>query len=215
MNYSAKTVTSENPSAGQRGRGHHATCRVRRRQRQRSMWTMAVVVVEEDGEDSLEVPLVEDQQVVETLGADCPDEAFSDGIGLRGTNGCAENLDGLAPKHLVEPVREGPVAIANQKPEGLCAVSDRPGQLACALRAPQRGGMRRAAGEVDAATAQFNDEEHVQPLQADGLDREEICCEQTSPVHAHEVAPRHAFPRAHGPEAGAAQPRSEPSSRTG
>jgi len=36
------------------------------------------------------------------------------------------------------------------------------------------GGISRASGKVHAAAPQLDEEEHVQPLQPDGLDREEI-----------------------------------------
>ena len=43
---------------------------LRRRQTQRSMWTMAVVVINEDAKDVVEMGMVEDQEPVETLRAD-------------------------------------------------------------------------------------------------------------------------------------------------
>jgi hypothetical protein len=34
--------------------------------------------------------------------------------------------------------------------------------------------MRRAAGQVDAAAAEFNEEQHIHSLEPHGVDREEI-----------------------------------------
>lgn len=47
------------------------------------MWPVAVVMVDEDLEDPLEILAVEDQQPVETLGSDGADEAFGDCVRLR------------------------------------------------------------------------------------------------------------------------------------
>jgi hypothetical protein len=80
----------------------------------------------------------------------------------------------LGAKHLVEAPRELRVAIPNQESDGLLAIRQRPGQLARLLRDPRRGRRRRTTGQVHPATPQFNEEQHVQPLQPHRVDREEI-----------------------------------------
>jgi hypothetical protein len=54
--------------------------RVGRRQVERSMWSVAVVMVDEHAEHPLEMAAVDDQQPVEALDADRADEALGDRV---------------------------------------------------------------------------------------------------------------------------------------
>jgi heme-degrading monooxygenase HmoA len=81
------------------------------------MWPMAVVVVDEDSEHAVEVALIDDQQPVEALGADGPDEALCDRISLRRPHGRLDDLDAFAGEHGVKVARELAVAVADQEPK--------------------------------------------------------------------------------------------------
>jgi hypothetical protein len=59
---------------------------------------------------------------------------------------------------------------------------------------------------MDSTAAQFDEEEHIQPLQPDRLDGKEVNGEHASSVRAQELAPRHPTARADGPEARFAKP---------
>jgi hypothetical protein len=69
---------------------------------ERPMRPLSVVVVEVDAEHAFEVTPVEDQQSVQALGADGPDEAFCDRVGLGCSHGRLDDSDALAAKDLVE-----------------------------------------------------------------------------------------------------------------
>jgi hypothetical protein len=56
--------------------------RLRREERERSMWALAGVVGRVDVEHVFELAAAEDQQPVETLGSDGADEAFGVGVCL-------------------------------------------------------------------------------------------------------------------------------------
>jgi len=58
---------------------------------------------------------------------------------------------------------------------------------------------------VDATAGQLNEEEHVQPLEPDGLHREEVDGEHRVDVSAYEVTPRHPTARAGRPDPRASQ----------
>jgi hypothetical protein len=58
---------------------------------------------------------------------------------------------------------------------------------------PRGGRMCGAAGEMHAATAQFEEEQHVQPFQPDRIDCEEIDGEQTVSMRADELSPGRPF----------------------
>ena len=76
------------------------------------MWALAVVVRGVDAQHRLEVAATEDEQPVETLGADGADEALSIGIRLR----CADrHLDRFAAEDLVEDGAELAVAVVDEE----------------------------------------------------------------------------------------------------
>jgi hypothetical protein len=67
-----------------------------RREFEGAMRPLAVVVIDIDPEHAFEVTAVEDQQPVETLRADGPDEALGDGVRLRRPHRRLHNPDGFA-----------------------------------------------------------------------------------------------------------------------
>src|SRR5207237_1376393 len=113
----------------------------------------------------------------------------------------------MAAKHLVKAVTEFLVPVANQQAERLWAFCQSPRQLTGLLCHPRRARIRRATGDVHTAAAQLDEEEHVQPLQPNGLDCEEIDREHASPVRSHELTPCHPTARAGGSETLCPKPR--------
>ena len=66
------------------------------------MGAVAVVVVNVDAEDTLELAAVDDQDPVETLAADRADEALGVGVHLRRPDRRLDDLDPFAAKDFVE-----------------------------------------------------------------------------------------------------------------
>ena len=93
------------------------------------MRRMAVVVIDEDEQGMLQMLESEDQEPIETFGANGPHEPLRYSVGLRGAKRHANDLDSGASKHLVTPVREFLVAVADQKLNGLLALRQSPRQL--------------------------------------------------------------------------------------
>jgi hypothetical protein len=71
-------------------------CRVGREQRESAVWALAVVVRGVGARHLLEVAAADDQESVETFGADGADEALGVGIRLRGEDRRVDHLDPLA-----------------------------------------------------------------------------------------------------------------------
>src|SRR5262245_46480768 len=129
-------------------------CRVGRRERERSMWSVAVVVVPEDGEHTIQVLLVQDQQPIEALRANGAYESLRHAIRLRGLKRRSNDLHTAASKHLVKTARELLIPIPNQETERCRALGDAPGQVAGLLRHPWRARMGRAGRDMHTAAAQ-------------------------------------------------------------
>jgi hypothetical protein len=141
------------------------------------VWPVAVVVVGEDAEDALEVASVHDQEPVEAFGPDGADEALGGRVRLRRSHRRLDDLDAFAGEDGVEVAGELAVAVADQEAKRSWSLLERPGELARLLGDPRSGRVGGAAGEIDAPATQLDEEEHVQPLQRDRLDGEEVDCE--------------------------------------
>src|SRR5262249_47262889 len=122
---------------------------------------MAVVVSRKDAKHILEMIAIENEQPVETLRPHRADETLGHAVGLRRAKRCTHDLDSLPAKHLIKRGREFLVPIANQKPTPAAAAP--PTSMLCLLDHPWGARIGRASGEMYAATAQFDEEEHVQP----------------------------------------------------
>ena len=138
------------------------------------MRSTVVVMIDEDVDGVLKMLRVQDQEPVQTFGPNSPHEPFRDPVRLRGLNRRPNNTHVLGLEHGVEAARELAIAVANQKPNRFLSLNERPGDLPRLLRDPRVVGMRRAAGQVDAAAAEFNEEQHIQSLEPHRVDGEEI-----------------------------------------
>ena len=78
------------------------------------MRPMSVVMINEDAKHALEMLGIEDQEAVQTFGADRPYETLRHPVRLRRTKRRANHPDPVAAEYLVETGREFLVSIANQ-----------------------------------------------------------------------------------------------------
>ena len=78
-------------------------------------------------------------------------------------------------------------------------------QVPALLRHPRAGRVPGRAQDVDTATGDLHHEEHVDPLEEDGVDGEEITCENTCRLSAQERGPGGVSPAWRGIDAGLAE----------
>jgi hypothetical protein len=102
-----------------------------------------------DAEHALEVAATEDQQPVETFGADSADEALGVRVCLRCADRCLDHRDAFAAEGLVEGAAELAVAVVDQEADPLEDACE--AEVARLLSDPGAGWVGRAASEVDAA----------------------------------------------------------------
>ncbi len=94
-------------------------CRFRWPERESTMRALGVVVLDVASQDRLEVAAAEDEEPVETLGADGADEPLGVGVGSGCAHGRGDDSDAFAAEHLVEPQGELAVAVVDQEPHPL------------------------------------------------------------------------------------------------
>ncbi len=110
MDQSAESVAALDLSVG---RWRVRVCRVGCEQRESAVWALAVVMDGVDAEHCFEVAAAEDQQPVETFGADGANEALGVGVCLRGANRRVDDIDPFAAEDLVECAAELAVAVVD------------------------------------------------------------------------------------------------------
>ncbi len=87
------------------------------------MRPVLVVVAAVDAEHLLEMAAAEDEDPVEAVGANRTHPTLGEGVGVRGLNWRADDLDALRPEDLVEGVAELRVAIVDEEPTGCSSPS--------------------------------------------------------------------------------------------
>jgi hypothetical protein len=100
------------------------------------------------------------------LRADGADEALGKRVRLRRSHRGADDLDPFASEDAVE--------VTDQKAHRGRTLRQAPSELTGLLGDPGSARVRRAVGEMHPAAAELDEEEHVQPPQGNGLDREEV-----------------------------------------
>jgi hypothetical protein len=164
------------------------------------MRTLPVVMINEHLKGSFEVALVRDQHPGQILGTGGPHKAFGDAVRLSRPHWRPKNLHALAAKHVIKGRREFLVTISNQKSQRLRAIGQHAGELASLLSHPHGVRLGRAAGQMHAATAQLDEEQHAEPLQPDRVHRNEVDRDHRSTLGAKELAPGQTCARSGRPE---------------
>lgn len=130
----------------------------------------SVEVVYIGTEDALELPLIQDQQVIEALTPDTAEEALTDGIGTRGVRGCFENLDATCLGNPCEGHPKRAIII----PDEILRTRAIGGGLPKLLRCPSIGGRSCHADMDHFAGVQFDNEEGEQRVEEEISDRQEV-----------------------------------------
>jgi hypothetical protein len=148
-----------------------------------------VVVAHELAQHSFQVTPTEDQHVVEQLAACGAHPPLREGVGTRGPKGQVDDLDALTAEDLIEGAGELGVPVAEQEPGGKLPIPQPRCQVPSLLDDPLAGRVVGAAGEVNTAAADLDEEEDVEPGQPDGVDGEEVGGQDLVGVLANELAP--------------------------
>ena len=115
-------------------------------QSETAMRSLLTVVLHVRPQDALEVPTPEDEDVIQTLGANGAHEPLGEGVGSRCPDGRSDHPDALALEHLIERPRELRVPVAHEEPDVPEPFPDR--QVPRLLGDPGGVGMRGDAGEM-------------------------------------------------------------------
>jgi hypothetical protein len=114
-------------------------------------------------------------------------------------------LDILGAEDIIERPAELPVAVADEEPRPVSLLLQVLHEVAGLLSDPGGVGVGGHAGQMDAAGVQFDEEQHVQPSQPDGIDGEEVAGQDSGGLLAKKRPPAGVCPPWRGVEAVAAE----------
>ena len=129
----------------------------------------------------------EDEEPVETFGADGADEPLGVGVRFGCAHGWGDDLDAFATEHLVERRGELAVAIVDQEPHSFKDAGE--AEVAGLLGDPGAVRLRRAPREVDVAAFEFDEEQDVEAAKRKRLKSEEIAGEHDRRLPAKKHRP--------------------------
>src|ERR1035441_1713189 len=131
--------------------------------------------------------------MIETLLADGADESFGVRVRTRRTDRSADGLDTDRGEHLVEACGELGVPVADEESEVPTGILEIGGEVAGDLSHPWVIGIGGGTEDVDDASLQFDDEQHVVAPQEDRVDVEEVRGHNALGLGGAELGPRWAL----------------------
>src|ERR1039458_1548516 len=122
--------------------------------------------------------------------SDGADESLGDRVRLRRPDRRVDDPDSLGVEDRVEGTRELAVVVADQKLEWPVAFGEREHEVPALLGGPIAVGVLAHAREMHAPRRELDEEQHVDPLQHERVDREEIARAHALRLAADELTPR-------------------------
>jgi hypothetical protein len=110
-------------------------------------------------------------------------------LALGNLDRCADDLGTGRTPDIVECPGELRVSVADQEVERGGTVAEVEEEVAGLLGHPRPGRVGGDTGKVHLPAAQFDDEQHIQPAQEHGVDREEVARQDASRLSAQERPP--------------------------
>src|SRR5712691_4846250 len=131
----------------------------------------------------------ENQEPVEALAANRPDPAFGVRPRLRCAHRRLDQANAVGAEDLVELACELAVAVTDQKPRLDVLIAKLHQQVARLLGHPATVRVGRDPGDADAPGRKFDEEQHVEPLEEERVDGEEVALEDAPRLRTQELRP--------------------------
>ena len=153
------------------------------------VWSLLIVVGDILGHGPVQMFLIDDDELVQALFSHGSNPAFSKGIGIWRLNRGVDHSDMLRAEDCVKGSSECRITIMDQKTHRHVAFLKIPDDLPGLLNNPGTIWMGGAAGEVDATSADLNEEQHIGCLEEQRFNREEVARQNLVSVVIHQVTP--------------------------
>src|SRR5215211_4422248 len=137
-------------------------------------------------QDSFEVTAPHDEDAIEAVVADRAHPALSERVRVRRLYRRSDHRDAFRAEDFVEGAAELSVAVVDQQSEVASFLAGLHDEVASLLRDPGAVWVGCGSDELESARREREEEEHVDPLQAERLDCEEIARERAGGLLAQE-----------------------------
>ena len=148
-----------------------------------------VISVGELIQHPLQMSIIEDEKMIETLISGCSHSSFGVSIRIRSPKGRGQNMETLADENGIECIRVLDIVVTDQKPQRVCLIIESPQDLSGLLCDPGTGRVSSDPSQVDATSSDIDEEEHVQGFQPERLHCKEITSQKLVFVMSEEVLP--------------------------
>ena len=149
-----------------------------------AMRASRVVVPDIAAQDVLEMATRDDEGEVEALLTSGPHPPLRVRVRAGRADRRADYLGAFRGEDLVEATRELGVPVADEEAEATTAFVQVRDEVPGYLGHPSPNRVSRDAEDVDHATFDLDYDEHVEPLEPDGIDGEEVRCEDACSLGA-------------------------------
>ena len=151
------------------------------------MRSVSVVVLDVLVEELFELSVVPDERPVEELAPYCADPSFGVCVCDRRVRRCANDRRAITAEDLIERADELAGAVADQEPDRRFGTRH---EIPGGLCGPGTGRVAGHAGEVHAASVEFDEEQYVVAAEQHGVDGKEVARDDSCGLGAQECRAR-------------------------
>jgi hypothetical protein len=181
--------TTEHVTTNNRAKRWPASKRNRRLLIESLVGTRRVEIVDIFPQDTLQMSLIEDQELIQAFLSYRTHLTFGKRVGI----GCSirgqDSLDTFRRKDGFKGARELGIPILDEKADRWHSVWELPQQLAGLLGYPGRVGLICTACQIHPTCAHLNKKQHIYCLQQDGLNGQKVAGQQLRPIVVQEGPP--------------------------
>ena len=149
--------------------------------------SLIVVMFDERAQYTIEMSLTADQQPVEALGPGGPHKSFRERVRPRRPDGREDDPGADRLHHLVKRPDELGVTVPDQEVDGPALVLQGDRQVTGLLGGPGPDRVSGNASQEDLATLEVDEEQHVEAVERDRADVEEVTSEHACSLCSKEL----------------------------
>ena len=147
-------------------------------------------MLDELGENALQLTLVSDEQPVEAFTTRGANEPLGERVGTRRSRRCLDDARANRSHHFIEGPNELGISVSDQEPDGAALVLDGHGEVARLLGDPAADRMLGNTGQEDLAAFEVDEKQHVETTEHDCVDVEEVARQRAGRLSSKELSPR-------------------------
>ena len=148
-----------------------------------------VITVGELAQHPLEMGIIENEEMVKAFFSGGTHPSFGEGICIGGSKGSRENVEAFADEDGIESIRVLAIVGADEESQWGLGIVEVPQDLSGLLRNPGPGWVGGDTSQVYATSSYLDEEEHIQGVEGNRFNGEEIASQKLVFVVSEESPP--------------------------